>query len=337
MSSIKIGNIEIGGRLALAPMAGVTDLACRTICREFGAALCYTEMVSARALVYQDSKTRRLLTTNDADHPLGVQIFGNDPAIMADAAGRALEISGADFVDINMGCPVEKIVKSGDGCALMRTPELAGDIIEAVCRAIQVPVTVKIRKGWNRESINAVPFAQMAESAGAAAITVHGRTRTQMYSGRADWDSIRAVKAAVHVPVIANGDVFTGADAAAILSHTGADMAMVGRGCFGNPWIFEQGNAALHGTPPPPMPSMQARVNTALRQIELALTEKGERPGCLEARKHLAWYLKGIPNGAKLRQLATGIESRADLYRVTEKILETPGCMDNNQSKTKGK
>ena len=322
---MKIGNIEIKGKLALAPLAGVSDLPFRTICREHGAALCYTEMVSAKALVYQDGKTKSLLKIDDGDHPVGAQIFGSDPVCMGEAAAKAIEISGADFIDINMGCPVGKIVKSGDGSALMTTPDLARDIIEAVRRSVSVPVTVKIRKGWDSGKVNAVPFAQMAEAAGADVITVHGRTRVQMYSGRADWDIIRQVKEAVKVPVIANGDVFEPKDAPRILEWTGADMAMIGRGSFGDPWLFQQANALLAGEPIPEKPPLQERIRVALRQVELAIEQKGEKIGCLEARKHLAWYLRGVPHGTRLRQTVNTILVREDIYKVTDKILQELG------------
>ncbi|MCL2367889.1 MAG: tRNA dihydrouridine synthase DusB [Oscillospiraceae bacterium] len=318
---MRIGDIEIKGKLALAPLAGVSDLPFRTICREHGAALCYTEMVSAKALVYQDGKTKTLLQSSEADHPLGVQIFGSDPASMGEAAAKALEISGADFVDINMGCPVGKIVKSGDGSALMKTPELARDIIETVRRNVKTPVTVKFRKGWDGGNVNAVEFAQMAEAAGAAVLTVHGRTRVQMYAGRADWDIIRQVKEAVKVPVIANGDVFEPKDAPRILEWTGADMAMIARGSFGDPWLFQQANALLAGEPMPEKPPVPERVALALHQIEMAIAQKGEKIGCLEARKHLAWYLRGVPNGGKMRQMVNTIANRGDIYRVAEEII----------------
>jgi len=318
---MKIGHIEIKGKLALAPLAGVSDLPFRTICREHGAALCYTEMVSAKALVYQDGKTKGLLRVDEGDQPLGVQIFGSDPVAMGEGAAKALEISGADFVDINMGCPVGKIVKSGDGSALMKTPELAREIIETVRRNVKTPVTVKFRKGWDSGHVNAVEFAQMAEAAGVAALTVHGRTRVQMYSGRADWDIIRQVKEAVKVPVIANGDVFEPKDAGRILAWTGADMAMIARGSFGDPWLFGQANALLAGEPLPEKPSLQERVQVALRQIEMAMEQKGEKIGCLEARKHLAWYLRGVPHGAKMRTLVNTITIRGDIYRVAEEIV----------------
>jgi len=319
---MKIGNIEIRGKLALAPLAGVSDLPFRTICREQGAALCYTEMVSAKALCYQDGKTKTLLMTDEGDHPLGVQIFGSDPATMGEGAAKAAEISGADFVDINMGCPVGKIVNNGEGSALMRTPELAREIIESVRRNVKLPVTVKFRKGWDSGSVNAVEFAQMAEAAGVSVITVHGRTRSQMYTGRADWDIIRQVKEAVKVPVIANGDIFEPKDAVRILERTGADMGLIARGSFGDPFLFQQANALLNGEPMPEKPPLGERVKVALRQIEMAIAQKGEKIGCLEARKHLAWYLHGVPHGGEMRQMVNTIAVKDDIYRVVEEILK---------------
>jgi len=320
---MRIGDIEIKGKLALAPLAGVSDLPFRTICREHGAALCYTEMVSAKALCYKDEKTHSLLRTDATDHPVGAQIFGSDPGAMGEGAARAAEISGADFIDINMGCPVGKIVKSGDGSALMRTPELAREVIESVRRNVKLPVTVKFRKGWDSGSVNAVEFAQMAEAAGVSVITVHGRTRVQMYSGRADWDIIRKVKEAVKVPVIANGDVMEPRDAVRILERTGADMAMIARGSFGDPWLFEQAKALLDGEPMLEKPPLEERVRVALRQIEMTIEQKGEKIGCLEARKHLAWYLRGVPHGAGMRQAVNTIAVRGDIYRVAEQIVST--------------
>jgi len=316
----KIGNITINSKLALAPMAGVTDLAFRTICRELGAGLTYTEMVSAKALVYKDSKTRSLLELGEDEHPAGAQIFGSDIDCMAEGAALALEISGADFIDINMGCPVGKVVKSGDGSALMKDPDKAMKIIEAVVKAINTPVTIKIRKGWDKGNVNAVEFAKMAEQAGASAIGVHGRTRTQMYSGKADWDIIRDVKRSVSIPVLANGDIFSAEDTGRILKYTGADIAMVARGAMGDPWLFKQAAALLSGEDIPKKPPIGKRAGTALRQFEIAAKQKGERIACLEARKHYSWYLRGVPHSGYFKGKISKAETMDDLRSITEGI-----------------
>ena len=317
---MRIGPIKIESKLALAPMAGVCDPAFRAVCRRFGADFTYTEMVSAKALVYQDGKTRSLLRLGLDEHPVAAQIFGSDIDCMGKAAQLAQEISGADIIDINMGCPVGKVVRSGDGSALMLDPDKAMKIIEAVRKNVTCPVTVKIRKGWDKGKVNAVQFAKMAEDAGASAVAVHGRTRVQMYSGLADWDVIKAVKQEVKIPVLANGDVFEAADAVRILKYTGADMVMIGRGAFGNPWIFAEAKAALNGADIPPRPKIAERVDTAISQFELALKDKGEKITCLEARKHFAWYLKGVPYAGYFREKISKIETMDDIYKIGEAI-----------------
>ena len=317
---MKIGNIEVTNPVFLAPMAGVTDWAYRTVCAELGAGVTVTEMVSSRALVYQDQKSRKLLRKNEGSL-CGAQIFGNDPAIMAEAARLALEISGCDFIDINMGCPMPKIANSGDGCGLMRTPELAGDIVKAVTKAVEVPVTVKCRLGWDKGSINVLDFTKRMEDSGAAMVAVHGRTRSMLYSGVADWDMITKVKNQLSIPVIANGDITGGETALKCLKRTGADGIMIGRSVFGDPWVFEEVAYALRGEEYPGRPNLADRVAVAVKQFQLSEQDHGEKIACLEARKHFAWYLKGVRNASFYKKEISSLTTMADIYRVAKEVV----------------
>lgn len=317
---MKLGNIELNNPLFLAPMAGVTDWAFRTICARLGADVTVTEMVSSRALVYQDQKSAKLLRKNEGS-VCGAQIFGNDPEIMAQAAVLALEISGCDFLDINMGCPMPKVANNGDGCGLMRTPELAGDIVKAVVKAVNVPVTVKCRLGWDKGSVNVLDFAKRMEDSGAAMIAVHGRTRSMLYSGVADWDMIRKVKERLSIPVIANGDITDGEAAVRCLKRTGADGLMIGRSVFGDPWIFEEVRAALHGEDYAGRPCLADRIEVAVEQFRLSEQDHGEHIACLEARKHFAWYLRGVPHSSYYKNQITSLNTMEDIYRVAKDVI----------------
>lgn len=318
---MKLGNLEIETPLVLAPMAGVTDWAFRNICAEMGASITVTEMVSSRALVYKDKKSAALLKKT----PMGIcgaQIFGNDPAVMAEGARLALEISGCDFLDINMGCPMPKIANSGDGCGLMRTPELAEAIVRAVSQAVDVPVTVKCRLGWDKGSINVLDFTKRMEQSGAAMIAIHGRTRSMLYTGVADWDTIRKAKEQLSVPVIANGDIVDAPSALRCLHWTKADGLMIGRASFGDPWLFQQVRAAMEGRDILERPCLQDRVATAVRQFELAKADKGEHIACLEARKHFAWYLRGVSHSAYYKNQISSIATMEDIYAIAAGICK---------------
>ena len=318
-TGMQIGSLFIPGVVGLAPLAGVTDPAFRCICQELGAGYTVTEMVSSRALVYQDKKSKSLLPRTKAGI-CGAQIFGNDPKMMAEAAKIAIEISQADFIDINMGCPMPKIAGNGDGCALMNTPALAGDIVAAVKDAVSVPVTAKCRKGWDKGSANAVEFAQLLEERGLDAICIHGRTKAQLYSGKADWAIIKEVKKALSIPVIANGDISDGESAVRCLRETGADYLAVGRAVFGNPWIFREITEAVSGLPKTPRPPLKERVETAMRQFELAREDKGEYIACLEARKHFAWYLRGIPYANYYKEQISAVSDFESLRKIAEGV-----------------
>ena len=317
---MRIGSLEVNTPLALGPMAGVTDWAFRTVCAQLGAGITVTEMVSSRALVYKDQKSAKLLRKNEGSL-CGAQIFGNDPAIMAEAAVLALEISGCDFLDINMGCPMPKIANSGDGCGLMRTPELAGQILARVVDAVKVPVTVKCRLGWDKGSINVLDFTKRMEDNGASLVAVHGRTRAMLYSGVADWDMITKVKNQLSIPVIANGDIVDGETALKCLRRTGADGLMIGRATFGDPWIFAEVKAAMEGAPIPERPCLKDRIDVAVQQFKLSEQDHGEHIACLEARKHFAWYLRGVAHSSYYKNQISSLSTMEDIYRVARDVV----------------
>jgi tRNA-dihydrouridine synthase B len=309
---MQIGNIQLQNNVFLAPMAGVTDLPFRLLCKEQGCGLVYTEMVSAKGLYYEDKKTETLLQIDEREKPVAVQIFGSDPDIMAQIANEAAS-TGASIVDINMGCPTPKIVKNGEGSALMLNPNLVGRIVKAVSQAVHLPVTVKVRKGWDEGSINADEIAMIAEENGAKAVTVHGRTREQFYSGKADWDIIKQVKQSVKIPVIGNGDIVTPEDAKKMLEYTGCDGIMIGRGAQGNPWIFSRVIHYLNTGELLPEPTPQEKINKAIENVRLLVQYKGEYVGIREARKHVAWYIKGLRNAARVKEAVNRITTLSEM------------------------
>ncbi len=316
---MKIKNIELKNNVILAPMAGVTDKAMRLITKPYGPALMYTEMVSGKGLFYKNKKTADLLDTDPEEKPVATQLFGHEPEILAEIAENALGF-GAEIIDINMGCPAPKITGNGDGSALSRDPELAGRIVRAVADAVDVPVTVKIRKGWNDLSVNAVEMAKIAEENGASAVTVHGRTREQFYSGKADLDIIKAVKSAVKIPVIGNGDITDEESAKHMLDYTGCDGIMIGRGAEGNPWIFERVIHFLETGEKLPLPTIEARAGKMEEHLRLLVKFKGGYRGIQEARKHMSWYIKGAKGGARLRGIINTASTFDEMMAVIEML-----------------
>lgn len=316
---INIGNVALSSNVIMAPMAGVTDTAYRVLLKEQGAGLTCTEMVSAKGIFYKNKNNKMILQTAPDEHPVAVQLFGSDPVIMASMAERIAE--DFDIIDVNMGCPVPKIVNNGEGSALMKTPELAGRILSTMVRVLSKPVTVKFRKGFDDRHVNAVEFAKMAEQSGVSAITIHGRTRSQMYAGNADWDIIRAVKEAVSIPVFGNGDIFTPEDAKRMMDETGVDGVAIARGAKGNPWLIRRTIHYLETGELLPEPELSEKKEMMIRHAELMVEYKGERIAIQEMRKHLAWYTAGIPGSAKLRSEMNSLNTLEELKAFVESIV----------------
>ncbi len=320
MEYLQIGNVKIKKTAALAPMAGVADYAFRIVAKEYGAAYLVGEMASCKGLVYSDRKTAELLTVTDYERPMAVQLFGSEPEFVAPAI-KIAERYNPDIIDINSGCPVPKVAGNGAGSALMKSPKLFGEIVTAAVRATDIPVTVKIRKGWDDNSVNAVEIARIAEECGASAIAVHGRTKTQMYSGNADWDIIAEVKQAVNIPVIGNGDVDSAEKCAEMYKYTGCDLVMIGRGACGRPWLFREIEEYFSGKEITEV-TFDERIKTMQHQIELLVQNKGEYIGMKEARMQTGWYLKGMPNAAKYRAMCGSLSTLEDLNRLIDMIRE---------------
>lgn len=312
LKKLKIGNVELNNNVILAPMAGITDLAFRKICKDCGAGLVETEMVSAKAIYYNDEKTLKMINTDGEKRPISIQIFGNEPEIMAEAA-KFLQ-DKADIIDINMGCPAPKVVKNGDGSKLLLNLDLVYEIVKRVVEVSKVPVTVKIRKGWDEENIVAVEAAKAIEKAGASAITVHGRTRSQFYTGTADWDIIKKVKEAVNIPVIGNGDIVNGETAKKVFETTGVDGIMIGRACLGNPWVFNEVISYLNGDTYV-VPTKQEALDTIIKHYDMLTNEKGEYTAVREMRKHIAWYIKGMKDASVMRNHINTLEKKQDLIK----------------------
>lgn len=305
---MKIGNVTLDNKVFLSPMAGVTDLPFRLICKEQDCGMLYTEMINAKALCYDDQNTKKMLKIEEEEHPVAVQIFGSDPAFMGGAAEILNEYPN-EILDINMGCPAPKVIKNGDGSALMKNPKLAEEVLKSVVKNSKKPVTLKIRKGWDDNNINAVEIAKIAEASGISALAIHGRTREQYYSGKADWDIIAKIKESINIPVIGNGDVFEVEDAINMINKTNCDAIMIGRGAQGNPWIFKRINHYMKTGEILPEPTGEEKINTALKHLKLAIDEHGEYVAVREMRKHIAWYLKGLRGSARLRDEINKVES----------------------------